>query len=80
MSNAAAVALAGTRGLIPGDGDLGSAFYFISRMTIAPTDSPGMSAWRKKLFVTMARNASDPAEYFRLPEGRTVSMSGRVEL
>ena len=64
----AAVALAGASGLIPVDGDLGSAFYFISRMTIAPTDAPGMSAWRKKLFVTMARNASDPAEYFRLPE------------
>jgi len=76
----AAVALAGDRGLIPGDGDLAAAFYFISRMTIMPTDAPGMSAWRKKLFVTMARNASDPAEYFRLPEGRTVSMSGRVEL
>jgi KUP system potassium uptake protein len=76
----AAIQLAAERGVLGGDGAMGDAFYFISRMTIAPTDAPGMSQWRKKLFVTMARNAADPAEYFRLPEARTVSMSGRVEL
>jgi len=76
----AAVRLAAQRGLLTGGGDVADAFYFVSRMTIVPTDAPGLSPWRKKLFVTMARNAADPAEYFRLPESRTVSMSGRVEL
>ena len=68
------------RGVFKLDGSIDDAFYFLSRMSIVATDTPAMSPWRKKLFVTMARNAADPAEYFRLPESRTVSMSGRVEL
>jgi KUP system potassium uptake protein len=27
-----------------------------------------MWRWRKKLFIVMARNAANPAEYFGLPE------------
>jgi KUP system potassium uptake protein len=76
----AAVRVAAERGLIDVRGNVDDAFYFLSRMSIVPNDAPVMSPWRKKLFVTMARNAADPAEYFRLPESRTVSMSGRVEL
>ena len=45
-----------------------------------PTDDPGMNPWRKKFFVAMARNAANPAEYFRLPDDQTVTMSGRVDL
>ena len=54
------------------------ATYFLSRMTLVATDSPGMSMWRKKLFVAMARNASDPVTYFGLPDERTVAMGRRV--
>jgi KUP system potassium uptake protein len=39
-----------------------------------------MALWRKKLYVAMARNAADPAKYFRLPDTRTVSTSGRIQL
>jgi KUP system potassium uptake protein len=72
--------LAGERGLIPGSPDLSEAFYFLSQITIVATDATGLSRWRKKLFVTMARNAANPAEYFRLPDDRTITMSGRVDL
>jgi hypothetical protein len=30
--------------------------------------------------VTMARNAAGAAEYFRLPDNRTVTTSGRIHL
>jgi KUP system potassium uptake protein len=76
----AALALAAQRGLLDVDTDLDEAFYFLSQITIVPTDAPGLSAWRKKLFVGMARNAASPAPYFRLPDSRTVTMSGRVDL
>ena len=39
-----------------------------------------MSTWRKKLFLTMARNAANPAEYFRLPDDQTVTMGERIKL
>jgi KUP system potassium uptake protein len=66
--------------LIEGAPDFDRATYFLSQITIVPTKAPGMSAWRKKIFVTMSRNAANPAEYFRLPDNHTVTMSGRVQL
>jgi KUP system potassium uptake protein len=39
-----------------------------------------MSEWGKKLFVTMARNSASPAEYFRLPDDRTVTTGGRIQV
>jgi KUP system potassium uptake protein len=75
-----ALRLANEQQLIEGSPDLDEALYFLSQITIVPTNAPGLAAWRKKLFVTMARNAANPAEYFRLPDSQTVTMSGRIDL
>jgi KUP system potassium uptake protein len=74
----AALALARKRGLLERNLDLEHASYFVSRMTITPTDSPGMSHWRKMLFIMMARNATSPIEHFALPSTRTVMMGSQV--
>jgi KUP system potassium uptake protein len=58
--------------------DVATASYFLSRMTLVVTDAPGMSRWRKRLFVAVARNASDPVSYFGLPDERTVAMGRHV--
>jgi KUP system potassium uptake protein len=39
-----------------------------------------MSRWRKKLFLNLAHNAANPAEYFALPDDRTVTIGERIEL
>ena len=39
---------------------------------------PGMRPWRKKLFMALARNASNPVAYFGLPDDRTVVMGSNV--
>lgn len=75
-----ALRLAAQRQVIGGDCDIDHATYFLSNITIVPTDTPGIAGWRKKLYVAMARNAADPAEYFRLPDTRTVTTSGRIQL
>ncbi|MCO5994245.1 potassium transporter Kup [Actinoallomurus rhizosphaericola] len=62
------------------DIDPDQASYFLSRGTLRLTHEPGMSRWRKRLFLTLAKNAASPAEYFRLPEDRTVVMGTQVEL
>jgi KUP system potassium uptake protein len=54
--------------------------YFVSHLTIAVTDAPGMARWRKKLFVALERNASSPVDYFRLPVERTVTMGSAIRL
>ena len=69
--------LAVARGL-EGNCDVDRASYFLSRMTIVPTDAPTMHRWRKKLFMAVARNSSNPVTYFRLPDDRTVVMGSHV--
>jgi KUP system potassium uptake protein len=76
----AALRVASDRDLIEGRPDLDSATYFVSQIAIVPGAHTGMAMWRKKLYVAMARNAADPAEYFRLPDDQTVSTSGRIQL
>jgi KUP system potassium uptake protein len=60
--------------------DLEGASYFISRMTITDSKQADMAAWRKKLFMLMARNAASPIEHFGLPIERTVLMGSQVSL
>lgn len=74
----AALRAAVAQGLIPGAPDIDRATYFLSKITINRTDQPGIAGWRKRIFLVLARNAADPAEYFRLPDGQTVITSGRV--
>ena len=74
----AALALARKRGLLPRALDLEHASYFVSRMTMTPTREGGMGRWRKRLFITMARNATSPIEHFALPVDKTVVVSSHV--
>jgi KUP system potassium uptake protein len=60
--------------------DLGEVTYFLSQITIVPTNAPGMRPWRKRLFLLLARNAANPVVYFRLPDDRTVTVGERVAL
>jgi KUP system potassium uptake protein len=65
---------------VEGDLDLERASYFLSRITIVPTDAPGMARWRKRLFVAIARNAANPVALFGLPDDQTVVLSSHIEL
>jgi len=60
--------------------DVEHAVYFLSQVTVMPTDAPGMARWRKRLFVAMSRNAASPVDYFRLPGERTVTLGSTIEL
>ncbi len=54
--------------------------YFVSRIELVQGNTPGMSRWRKHLFIATSRITADAAEYFRLPRDRTVIMGSRIEL
>ena len=60
--------------------DDGKISYFLSTIEVRRGDTPGMSRWRKRLFVATARLTADAAEYFRLPRERTVIKGSRIEL
>ncbi len=54
--------------------------YFVSRIELVQGHAPGMSRWRKRLFIATSRITADAAEYFGLPRERTVIMGSRIEL
>jgi KUP system potassium uptake protein len=61
------------------DIDIDNATYFVSRITIVRGDAPGMSTWRKKLFLAMANTATNPVETFGLPEHRIVTVGSYID-
>ncbi|HEX5297673.1 MAG TPA: KUP/HAK/KT family potassium transporter [Streptosporangiaceae bacterium] len=54
--------------------------YFLSHIEIVPGHSPGMSRWRKRLFIATSRITADAAEYFQLPRDKTLIVGSRIEL
>jgi KUP system potassium uptake protein len=65
---------------LPPDLDPGQVSFFLSRITLRRTRRPGMSTWRKQLFIVMAHNAASQAEFLHLPDDRTVVMGSQVDL
>jgi KUP system potassium uptake protein len=76
----AALRLCRKQGLLERNLDLEHASYFVSRIVIKPTDAAPVQAWRKKLFVGMARNAASPIDAFQLPSEKTVIIGSQVAL
>ncbi|MEA2153188.1 MAG: system potassium uptake protein [Solirubrobacteraceae bacterium] len=72
--------LAARQDLLERSIDLGEVSYFLSQIAIVPTRARGMNTWRKRLFLTLARNAASPVAYFRLPDDRTVTIGERIAL
>jgi KUP system potassium uptake protein len=68
------------QGLLERNLDLEHASYFVSRITITPTPAPALRAWRKQLFITMARNAASPIDHFGLPSDRTAMVGLQIAL
>jgi KUP system potassium uptake protein len=54
--------------------------YFLSTIEVRRGKAPGMSAWRKRLFIATTRLTANAAEYFQLPRENTVIMDSRIEL
>jgi KUP system potassium uptake protein len=68
------------KGELTGPLDRDELSYFLSTIEVRRGTTPGMSTWRKRLFIATARLTADAAEYFQLPRDRTVIMGSRIEL
>jgi KUP system potassium uptake protein len=60
--------------------DADGASYFLSTIDLYRGDAPGLSRWRKTLFLATAQITADAADYFGLPRDRTVIMGSRIEV
>jgi KUP system potassium uptake protein len=59
--------------------DARHASFFLSRVELKATDRPGMSLWRKRVFLVTALISAEPADYFHLPRKRTVTLGSEIE-
>ena len=53
--------------------------FFLGRETLIKSKS-GISPWRARAFIAMARNAQNAAQFFHLPSNRTVEIGKQVEI
>jgi len=56
------------------------AVYFLGRDDIVIGSPRGMTRWRKKLFVFLARNSEYAASSFGIPPSRVMEVGGQVEI
>jgi len=65
---------------IEGPLESGELSYFLSRIEIVLGHTPGMSRWRKRLFIATSQITADAAEVFQLPREQTLIVGSRIEL
>jgi KUP system potassium uptake protein len=53
--------------------------FYLSRVELTAGDDPGMSRWRKRLFLVTALISAEPADYFQLPRDRTITLGAEIE-
>ena len=58
--------------------DFDQVSYFLSTIELHIGTEPGMSRWRKRLFVATSHITTDAAEYFGLPRKNTVIMGSII--
>jgi KUP system potassium uptake protein len=56
------------------------ASYFLSKIELVKGDEPSMPAWRTNLFIATSHLSADVAEFFCLPQDRTLIMGSRIEV
>jgi KUP system potassium uptake protein len=57
-----------------------NATYFLGRDDIVVASPRGMSRWRKRLFLFMARNAEFAGAHFAIPPERIIELGGQVQI
>jgi len=62
------------------EADLQELTYFLSRITVVGSPNASMPAWQTRLFLTIAHNAANPAEYFGLPVERPIGIGAQIPL
>lgn len=58
--------------------DIMSTSFFLSRRSIKPAAQSGMPLWQDKLFIGLAKTASDASNFFQIPTGRVVEVGTQV--
>jgi KUP system potassium uptake protein len=58
--------------------DIMSTSFFLSRRSIKAAAHSGMPIWQDRLFIALAKGASDATDFFQIPTGRVVEIGTQV--
>jgi KUP system potassium uptake protein len=58
--------------------DIMSTSFFLSRRALKPATHSGMPGWQDRLFIGLAKSASDATDFFHIPTGRVVEVGTQV--
>src|SRR4051812_38751505 len=58
--------------------DIMSTSFFLSRRALKPSAHSGMPTWQDRLFIGLAKSASDATDFFQIPTGRVVEVGTQV--
>ncbi|HWN52810.1 MAG TPA: potassium transporter Kup [Xanthobacteraceae bacterium] len=60
--------------------DIMSTSFFVSRRKLRPAARSSMPLWQDRLFISLARAASDATDFFQIPTGRVVEVGTQVPI
>src|SRR5215472_1255783 len=58
--------------------DIMSTSFFLSRRALKPAAHSRMPRWQDRLFIGLAKSASDATDFFHIPTGRVVEVGTQV--
>jgi KUP system potassium uptake protein len=58
--------------------DIMTTSFILGRRTIKPAPNSEMPAWQDRLFITLARQAAPPTDFFSIPSDRVVELGAQV--
>ena len=58
--------------------DIMATSFFLSRRSIRPAVRSAMPLWQDKLFIGLAKTATDATDFFQIPTGRVVEVGTQV--
>jgi KUP system potassium uptake protein len=60
--------------------DIMSTSFYLSRRALKPSPHSGMPRWQDRLFIGLARSASDASDFFQIPTGRVVEVGTQLTI
>jgi KUP system potassium uptake protein len=60
--------------------DIMSTSFFLSRRALKPATHSALPRWQDRLFIGLAKSASDATDFFQIPTGRVVEVGTQVTI
>ena len=60
--------------------DIMSTSFYLSRRALKPAAHSGMPRWQDRLFIVLAKSASDASDFFQIPTGRVVEVGTQITI